>query len=42
MQDSPNQGLDSKDNIHLNYYGLMRRNEAWLAMLHEVRLILQR
>jgi hypothetical protein len=41
MQDSPNRGLDSKDYIHLNYYGLMRRNEAWLGMLEQVRLALE-
>lgn len=42
MQDSPNHGLDTRDNIHLNYYGLMRRNEAWLTMLHQVLLVLEK
>lgn len=41
VQDTPNQGLDSKDNIHLNYYGLKRRNESWLIMLQQVYLMLK-
>lgn len=39
VQNQPNRGLDKRDYIHLNRYGIRQRNEAWLIMLGQVYLV---
>jgi hypothetical protein len=42
VQDLPNHGLESPDNIYLTGDGWMRRNYAWLEMLNKIRNAIQK
>jgi hypothetical protein len=40
VQDLPNHGLESPENIYLTGDGWMRRNYAWLDMLEKIRVLI--